>query len=293
MNSLAVAFSIPSWLWKEQCASHLLSCIFTLSWAAQLCGWSFGRCCQGQTLSLQTCQLWYHISFHLCSHVLVQASMQSWPGIYFKPDSPAFTTTRLIFLNPGLAKLHPYSKPLMGLLSLMSQPSVWHFKSSPTELRLSRHRSLPLPLEACLLLLIQSVLCAQTSYTFPAQCLCPQRSPCQKTLTFSSCFSSVCPSIPIRASPSEVDPLPRGPLLLLQSAVTVIQPVSSACSYSFLCWVQVPFHVSEPESFWKPQGIASSQVSLTTWLILIYLENPPSWIYQLATFSKWWWWFSH
>ena len=250
MNSLAVAFSIPSWLWKEQCASHLLSHIFTLSWAAQPCGWSFGRCCQGQTLSLQTCQLWYHISFHLCSHVLVQASMQSRPGIYLKPDSPAFTTTRLIFLNPGLAKLHPYSKPLMGLLSLMSQPSVWHFKFYPIELQLSRHRSLPLPLEACLLLLIQSVLYAQTSYTFPAQCLCPQRSPCWNTLTFSSCFSKVSvlqsPSVPL---PPRLTLCPEDHSFYcsLQS-----QPVSSACSYSFLCWVQVPFHVSEPQSFWKP-----------------------------------------
>ena len=223
---------------------------FLLSWAAQPCGWSFGRCCQGQTLSLQTCQLWYYISFHLCSHVLVQASMQSRPGIYLKPDSPAFTTTRLIFLNPGLAKLHPYSKPLMGLLSLMSQPSVWHFKSYPIELQLSRHRSLPLPLEACLLLLIQSVLYAQTSYTFPAQCLCPQRSPCWNTLTFSSCFSKVSvlqsPSVPL---PPRLTLCPEDHSFYcsLQS-----QPVSSACSYSFLCRVQVPFHVSEPESFWKP-----------------------------------------
>ena len=65
------------------------------------------------------------------------------------------------------------------------------FKSSPIELRLSRHRSLPPPLEACLLLLIQSVLCAQTSYTFLAQCFCPQRSPCLKTTIFSSCVSKV------------------------------------------------------------------------------------------------------
>ena len=201
MNSLAVAFSTPSWLWKEQGASHLLFHIFTLSWAAQPCGWSFWQHLPpdpGTNLPA----LVPHLLPPQASVLMVlskPSSMQSWPGIYLKPDSPAFTTTRLIFLNPGLAKIHPYSKPLMGLLSLMSQPSVWHFKSSPIELRLSRHRSLPLPLEACLLLLIQSVLCAQTSYTFPAQCLCPQHSPCLNTLTFSSCFSKVsvlqCPSV--------------------------------------------------------------------------------------------------